>query len=127
VGGSPSLAGLRAGPYVWMPVPLTPRRRPRRLRPLVLGAVAAVSCALLAPAALVAPAGAQAAAAPTGDPAAAPTGTTAAAATDAAAPAADLASRFALAVLPDTQFYSRYSDAQFVPRYGTDPYRVQTE
>jgi hypothetical protein len=45
----------------------------------------------------------------------------------AAAPAADLASRFTLAVLPDTQFYSRYSDSQFVPRYGTDPYRVQTE
>ena len=127
MGGSPSLVGLRVGPYVWMPVPLTPRRRPRRLRPLVLGAVAAVSCALLAPAALVAPAGAQAAAAPTGDPAAAPTGTTAAAATAAAAPAADLASRFTLVVLPDTQFYSRYSDAQFVPRYGTDPYRVQTE
>ncbi|PSL36563.1 calcineurin-like phosphoesterase family protein [Labedella gwakjiensis] len=39
----------------------------------------------------------------------------------------DLASRFTFAVLPDTQFYSRYSADQFLPRYGTDPYRVQTE
>ena len=50
---------------------------------------------------------------------------------DQAARAADdgggLASRFTLAVLPDTQFYSRYSTDQFVPRYGTDPYAVQTE
>lgn len=46
----------------------------------------------------------------------------------AAAPADDdLASRFTLAVLPDTQFYSRYSDEQFVPRYGTDPFSTQTE
>ncbi|MFG6403395.1 metallophosphoesterase [Microbacterium sp. P04] len=45
-----------------------------------------------------------------------------------AAPAeGDLASRFTLAVLPDTQFYSRYSDDQFTPRYGTDPFSVQTE
>lgn len=35
-------------------------------------------------------------------------------------------SRFTLAVLPDTQFYSRYSADQFLPRYGTDPYREQT-
>ncbi|WP_318842719.1 metallophosphoesterase [Myceligenerans pegani] len=39
----------------------------------------------------------------------------------------DTASRFTLAVLPDTQFYSRYSGDQFVPRYGSDPYQVQTE
>jgi hypothetical protein len=38
-----------------------------------------------------------------------------------------LASRFTLAVLPDTQFYSRYSSDQFVPRYGKDPFQVQTE
>ncbi|GGH42014.1 LamG-like jellyroll fold domain-containing protein [Microbacterium album] len=38
----------------------------------------------------------------------------------------DLASRFTLAVLPDTQFYARYSPDQFVPRYGTDPFAVQT-
>lgn len=42
------------------------------------------------------------------------------------APPADLGSRFTLAVLPDTQFYSRYSADQFVPRYGTDPFAVQT-
>lgn len=40
---------------------------------------------------------------------------------------ADLASRFTLAVLPDTQFYSRYSADQFVPRYGTDPFATQTQ
>lgn len=45
----------------------------------------------------------------------------------AAAPDADLASRFTLAVLPDTQFYSRYSASQFVPRYGDDPFHVQTQ
>ncbi|SDZ54237.1 LamG-like jellyroll fold domain-containing protein [Herbiconiux ginsengi] len=44
-----------------------------------------------------------------------------------AAPADDLGSRFTLAVLPDTQFYSRYSADQFQPRYGKDPYQVQTE
>ena len=44
-----------------------------------------------------------------------------------AAPADDLASRFTLAVVPDTQFYSRYSADQFIPRYGKDPFQVQTE
>ncbi|WP_374945944.1 LamG-like jellyroll fold domain-containing protein [Agreia sp.] len=44
-----------------------------------------------------------------------------------AAPADDLGSRFTLAVLPDTQFYSRYSSDQFQPRYGKDPFQVQTE
>jgi hypothetical protein len=44
-----------------------------------------------------------------------------------AAPADDLGARFTLAVLPDTQFYSRYSADQFQPRYGKDPYQVQTE
>ncbi|NYF09833.1 putative cell wall-binding protein [Leifsonia sp. AK011] len=39
----------------------------------------------------------------------------------------DLASRFTFAVLPDTQFYSRYSPDQFHPRYGADPYEVQTQ
>lgn len=43
-----------------------------------------------------------------------------------AAPTDDLASRFTFAVLPDTQFYSRYSADQFVPRYGTDPFATQT-
>ncbi|SDC36179.1 Ig-like domain repeat protein [Nocardioides lianchengensis] len=37
------------------------------------------------------------------------------------------ASRFTLAVLPDTQFYSRYAADQFIPRYGKDPFQVQTE
>lgn len=39
----------------------------------------------------------------------------------------ELASRFTLTVLPDTQFYSRYSADQFVPRYGTDPFSTQTQ
>ncbi|RUQ99043.1 LamG-like jellyroll fold domain-containing protein [Labedella endophytica] len=47
--------------------------------------------------------------------------------TPAVAAPEDLASRFTFAVLPDTQFYSRYSADQFLPRYGTDPFRVQTE
>ncbi|WP_423921308.1 metallophosphoesterase [Frigoribacterium sp. 2-23] len=54
-----------------------------------------------------------------------PTAATAAPA-PAAEQAADLASRFTLAVMPDTQFYSRYSADQFLPRYGTDPFRTQT-
>ncbi|PJJ72680.1 calcineurin-like phosphoesterase family protein [Diaminobutyricimonas aerilata] len=41
--------------------------------------------------------------------------------------AEDLASRFTLAVLPDTQFYARYSADQFMPRYGNDPFAVQTQ
>lgn len=48
----------------------------------------------------------------------------------ASAPATDdteLASRFTLAVLPDTQFYSRYAADQFQPRYGSNPYAVQTQ
>lgn len=36
-------------------------------------------------------------------------------------------SRWTLATLPDTQFYSRYAAAQFEPRYGSNPYQVQTE
>jgi len=41
--------------------------------------------------------------------------------------AEDTGSRFSVAVLPDTQFYSRYSADQFFPRYGTDPFEVQTK
>ncbi|GGA63360.1 hypothetical protein GCM10011490_12460 [Pseudoclavibacter endophyticus] len=37
------------------------------------------------------------------------------------------ASRFTLAVLPDTQFYSRYADSNFEPDYGTNPFKVQTQ
>ncbi|WP_350347919.1 LamG-like jellyroll fold domain-containing protein [Agromyces sp. G08B096] len=48
-------------------------------------------------------------------------------ATAAEAEPGELGSRFTLAVLPDTQFYSRYSADQFVPRYGSDPFAVQTE
>lgn len=48
------------------------------------------------------------------------------AAPDPDAEPADLASRFTFAVLPDTQFYSRYSAAEFVPRYGTNPFAEQT-
>ncbi len=36
-----------------------------------------------------------------------------------------LRSSFMLPVLPDTQFYSRYSASQFVPKYGTNPFEVQ--
>jgi len=45
----------------------------------------------------------------------------------AAADDSDLASRFTFAVLPDTQFYSRYSAEQFYPRYATDPFATQTQ
>lgn len=43
------------------------------------------------------------------------------------APAPEGVSSFILPVLPDTQFYSRYSASQFVPQYGTNPYEVQTQ
>ncbi|MGC5627001.1 metallophosphoesterase [Georgenia sp. Z1344] len=36
-------------------------------------------------------------------------------------------SRWTLATLPDTQFYSRYGASQFEPRYGTNPYQAQAE
>ncbi|WP_091229469.1 metallophosphoesterase [Microbacterium sp. 3J1] len=49
-----------------------------------------------------------------------------ASAVESAPPAEPEASRFTFAVLPDTQFYSRYSVDQFVPRYGTDPFSTQT-
>jgi len=46
----------------------------------------------------------------------------------AGAPAApETGSRFTLAVLPDTQFYSRYAYDQFEPRYGTNPFAMQTD
>jgi hypothetical protein len=38
----------------------------------------------------------------------------------------DLGSRFTLAVLPDTQFYSRYAQSNFEPDYGTNPFAEQT-
>ncbi|MFC8922232.1 LamG-like jellyroll fold domain-containing protein [Cellulosimicrobium sp. NPDC057127] len=38
----------------------------------------------------------------------------------------DLGSRFTLAVLPDTQFYSRYAQSNFEPDYGTNPFATQT-
>ncbi|MFB7894081.1 LamG-like jellyroll fold domain-containing protein [Microbacterium sp. NPDC056044] len=41
-------------------------------------------------------------------------------------PAGDRSS-FVLPVLPDTQFYSRYSASQFVPSYGTNPFEVQAQ
>ncbi len=55
------------------------------------------------------------------------TGAVPAATAETAAPAADTGSRFTLAVLPDTQFYSRYAYDQFEPRYGSNPFQVQTE
>lgn len=36
-------------------------------------------------------------------------------------------SSFVLPVLPDTQFYSRYSASQFFPQYGTNPFEVQNQ
>ncbi|MEV7692827.1 LamG-like jellyroll fold domain-containing protein [Microbacterium sp. NPDC089189] len=54
----------------------------------------------------------------------------------AAAPAATAAvpdapegdrSSFVLPIIPDTQFYSRYSASQFMPQYGTNPFEVQTQ
>lgn len=39
----------------------------------------------------------------------------------------DARSAFTLAVLPDTQFYSRYAGSNFEPDYGTNPFAVQTE
>src|SRR5699024_345608 len=42
----------------------------------------------------------------------------------------DLASRFTLGILPDTQFYSRYATEDtgdlFNARYGSDPFDTQT-
>lgn len=43
------------------------------------------------------------------------------------APAEAGRSSFVLPVLPDTQFYSRYSESQFYPKYDTNPFEVQTE
>ena len=40
---------------------------------------------------------------------------------------AELRSSFVLPVIPDTQFYSRYSSSQFYPKYDTNPFEVQTE
>ncbi|MEE6273288.1 metallophosphoesterase [Georgenia sp. MJ206] len=42
-------------------------------------------------------------------------------------PADETSSRWTLATLPDTQFYSRYAADQFQPRYGSNPYQVQAE
>ncbi|WP_084125877.1 metallophosphoesterase [Demequina sp. NBRC 110054] len=39
----------------------------------------------------------------------------------------DTGSRFTVAVLPDTQFYSRYSEEQFYPTYGTNPFEAQAQ
>jgi hypothetical protein len=41
-------------------------------------------------------------------------------------PVAEKGSSFILPVIPDTQFYSRYSASQFYPKYGTNPFEVQT-
>lgn len=92
--------------------------RPRAGRRAARAAAAAVACALVAGIAAIQPLGA-ATAAP------APALATASAA---AVPGQDApGSRFTLAVLPDTQFYSRYSADQFIPRYGADPFGTQTK
>ncbi|MCS3442833.1 LamG-like jellyroll fold domain-containing protein [Microbacterium phyllosphaerae] len=41
--------------------------------------------------------------------------------------ATELRSSFILPVIPDTQFYSRYSASQFYPKYDTNPFEVQTD
>ncbi|MFK0402557.1 LamG-like jellyroll fold domain-containing protein [Microbacterium sp. NPDC090225] len=41
--------------------------------------------------------------------------------------AGEARSSFVLPVLPDTQFYSRYSASQFYPKYDTNPFEVQTD
>lgn len=43
------------------------------------------------------------------------------------AASAELRSSFVLPVIPDTQFYSRYSASQFYPKYDTNPFEVQTD
>ena len=86
--------------------PHNPARTVRRA--LAATVVAALAAALAAGGAL--PAAAQ----PTTTPAAA-----------APAPVEERSS-FMLPVLPDTQFYSRYSASQFYPKYGTNPFEVQT-
>jgi hypothetical protein len=101
----------------------TPPEHPRRMharRGLSRTVACAAAGALALGALAIAPAAAQASSAQS----------LAAAAAPAAAPTATddgLASRFTLAVLPDTQFYSRYSADQFMPRYGSDPFAVQTQ
>lgn len=49
---------------------------------------------------------------------------------DSAAEQTDLASRFTLGILPDTQFYSRHATKDtgdlFNARYGSDPFDTQT-
>ena len=77
----------------------------RRVASIGLGL--ATVCALTLPTALVATA------APTPTPA--------------ATPADDEISSFTLPVIPDTQFYARYSASQFMPKYGTNPFEVQTQ
>lgn len=39
----------------------------------------------------------------------------------------ELRSSFTLPIIPDTQFYSRYSESQFYPKYDTNPFEVQTD
>lgn len=77
--------------------------------------------------AAAAPATALAVLATSGLAAAPATATTAPRATAATTEVADdLGSRFTLAVLPDTQFYSRYAQSNFEPDYGTNPFAAQT-
>ncbi|GAA5122086.1 hypothetical protein GCM10023339_39930 [Alloalcanivorax gelatiniphagus] len=98
--------------------PRRPRTRSRLAVPTAL--MVALGVAAVVPAISSAPAGAQQPTTVQGGPA--DPAPSAVADDDDTAPA----SRFTLAVLPDTQFYSRYSADQFVPRYGKDPFEVQT-
>lgn len=86
---------------------------PRSSRPVI----SAITAATLASTVLVPAAQAQ-------------TGSLAGAEGAAPATAGDLASRFTLGVLPDTQFYSRYATPDsgnlYQARYGSEPYDTQT-
>jgi hypothetical protein len=94
--------------------------RPPARRTLTVATLAA--CSTLAVGALATPAASDPADPEPADPAADPV------ADHTADPTADEAtSRFTLATLPDTQFYSRYAADQFEPRYGSNPFQVQTE
>ncbi|MCJ1706063.1 LamG-like jellyroll fold domain-containing protein [Microbacterium sp. VKM Ac-2923] len=90
--------------------------RARRARPLLAAVTTLALSALVL--------GNASAAVAVGDPA--PASAPAAAASAEPTPAADRSS-FLLPVIPDTQFYSRYSASQFYPQYGTNPFEVQTQ
>lgn len=106
-------------------VPHTSAPPARRARPLLAALTLLGLCATFlgtASAALAADGSAPATTSTT-----APTGTPAPTASPTGEPSIADRSSFLLPVLPDTQFYSRYSASQFYPQYGTNPFEVQTQ